>query len=35
MYTNNIPGYVVMPQLLWLKEKASGMESVAEIGCWK
>lgn len=35
MYTNGIPGYVVMNQLLWLKDKASEMDSVAEVGCWK
>lgn len=35
MYTNKIDWYVVMPQLLWLKEKAEEMDSVAEVGCWK
>lgn len=34
-YINEIPGYVIMPQLLWLKEQAEKMDSIIEIGSWK
>lgn len=34
-YENNIDGYVVMSQLLWLKDRAEEMDSIIEIGSWK
>lgn len=34
-YTNNIQGWMNNDSLIWLLNKASEMDSIVEVGCWK